>query len=307
MIVSRSQALGIVATFLQRGETEELDGQLTSNMLEEKLLAIAQAVRGLDSKRLPFEEADMKVLEALKNPKLVPSVFVVEDDTPKEPFKMEKASPEFFYRKKLDGVWKGGVYARAYDLKKDRQHKKGEGKDVLVTAFNDKGEADKLVTYLNLALEAFYSGGEMSITDGTVQAIPHSPMIGGAVSKVATGEYPNIDANKEEPDLKEHTITTDAAGIMLPSRRSEQKEALLDLFRERVRQDTKWGGPVHDYDHGLNYWTDLIEKLNKEAFECIEEDPMRVADFYKHLIEIAASAVAAAESVKRLLKEESGL
>lgn len=60
---------------------------------------------------------------------------------------------------------------------------------------------------------------------------------------------------------------------------------------ERMHQDTKWGGPVHDDQHALGDWIDFIDEQQARAFEPHEGR--------ERLIKIAALAVAAVQSLDR--------
>lgn len=73
---------------------------------------------------------------------------------------------------------------------------------------------------------------------------------------------------------------------------------LTHVANERPRQDRKWGGPAHDDRHTPEQWGDLIVRLLDEAEEAHAAD--RPSRYRHHLVEVAASAVAAIQSHDRL-------
>ena len=85
------------------------------------------------------------------------------------------------------------------------------------------------------------------------------------------------------------------AALSAPATAPEQpaSKALQDVATERQRQDAKWGGPEHDDLHSFADWHRFInERLASSAYA-------NEARTRKLLIEIAALAVAAAESIDR--------
>lgn len=68
---------------------------------------------------------------------------------------------------------------------------------------------------------------------------------------------------------------------------------LEEIKAEREHQDEVWGGPEHDDKHDEERWYELI---NERFF-----DPRRTSQqqYRRHMIEIAALAVAAVESLDR--------
>lgn len=74
---------------------------------------------------------------------------------------------------------------------------------------------------------------------------------------------------------------------------------LEKIYKERLRQDAKWGGPEHDDSHEIGMWLELI----KERVDTIHQDyatsAQRPDDVTKLLIEVAAIAAAAVESIER--------
>ena len=85
------------------------------------------------------------------------------------------------------------------------------------------------------------------------------------------------------------------AALSAPAAEPEQpaSKALQDVATERQRQDAKWGGPEHDDLHSFADWHRFInERLASSAYA-------NEARTRKLLIEIAALAVAAAESIDR--------
>lgn len=73
-----------------------------------------------------------------------------------------------------------------------------------------------------------------------------------------------------------------------------------EIREERARQDEKWGGPEHDDEHSRDDWTCFIDDKTTDA-ENTEND----ADYRRRLIQIAALAVAAIESLDRHTAREA--
>ena len=71
-------------------------------------------------------------------------------------------------------------------------------------------------------------------------------------------------------------------------------KALQDVATERQRQDAKWGGPEHDDTHPISDWQRFISQRAENLV--YRGNPERM---YELFIEIAALAVAAAESIDR--------
>lgn len=69
---------------------------------------------------------------------------------------------------------------------------------------------------------------------------------------------------------------------------------LLDILKERDRQNEKWGGPEHDDTHGAVAWIAIL--VNQVSMVKLED--LR-GTFYAAMIRVAAVAIAAAESYKR--------
>lgn len=90
-----------------------------------------------------------------------------------------------------------------------------------------------------------------------------------------------------------------------PASQSEAETA--DLMRvlgavaaERHRQDVKWGGAGHDDDHTIDDWWDILDRLKLEL-DIAAEGGNRLL-IRHHLLEIAATAVAAVQSFDRLTR-----
>ena len=75
---------------------------------------------------------------------------------------------------------------------------------------------------------------------------------------------------------------------------SKPELAIYQVIKERHRQDEKWGGPKHDDGHAITHFLNFIQDRVKEAHGQGTTPAAR-----KNLIEIAALAVAAAESMDR--------
>lgn len=67
-----------------------------------------------------------------------------------------------------------------------------------------------------------------------------------------------------------------------------------EIKAERKRQDVKWGGPSHDDRHTLSEWQSFIKKHATRIAH-----PLTDSDARKHLVRVAALAVAAVESFDR--------
>ena len=72
------------------------------------------------------------------------------------------------------------------------------------------------------------------------------------------------------------------------------ESVLYQVIKERHRQDEKWGGPAHDDGHATTHFLNFIQDRVKEAHGQGTTPAAR-----KNLIEIAALAIAAAESMDR--------
>lgn len=73
-------------------------------------------------------------------------------------------------------------------------------------------------------------------------------------------------------------------------------EVLREVKAERERQDAKWGGPEHDDEHVTVEWVSIVYRLLEEASTPGQE---HLAQFRKAMIQIAATATAAVESLDR--------
>ena len=101
--------------------------------------------------------------------------------------------------------------------------------------------------------------------------------------------------NKQQFLIVKGAIESLNAALVAPAAAPEQpaSKALQDVATERQRQDAKWGGPEHDDLHSFADWHRFInERLASSAYA-------NEARTRKLLIEIAALAVAAAESMDR--------
>lgn len=72
-----------------------------------------------------------------------------------------------------------------------------------------------------------------------------------------------------------------------------------ELRAERIRQDDRWGGPHHDDSHAIEDWAFFI------AIRCkaLKSDSAAYDPARRILVEIAALAIAAIESVDRIKKQ----
>lgn len=80
---------------------------------------------------------------------------------------------------------------------------------------------------------------------------------------------------------------------VLPDRGLHGLKIVIEVCRERARQDEKHGGPAHDDTHTLNDWRRYIT-VRLPTVHYVPNKENR-----KDLIEIAALAVAAVESLDR--------
>ncbi len=75
---------------------------------------------------------------------------------------------------------------------------------------------------------------------------------------------------------------------------------VFDLIRdERARQDAKWGGPEHDDTHEPEDWADFIGAR-------VVRIQLRMGNDRQNLVQIAALAVAAIESLDRKANVQGG-
>lgn len=91
------------------------------------------------------------------------------------------------------------------------------------------------------------------------------------------------------------------------------QSVLFEVAKERGRQDTKWGGPVHDDKHKTKEFAEFIDLRTDRirVFLHLNPDADGTKEPASHgetprslLIEIAALAVAAVESIDRKLPNE---
>jgi hypothetical protein len=74
------------------------------------------------------------------------------------------------------------------------------------------------------------------------------------------------------------------------------EEVLQEIREERARQDAEWGGPEHDDQHTPGDWVHIIYGLTSQANP---PGPGDLAGFRKKMVQVAATAVAAVESLDR--------
>ncbi len=77
-------------------------------------------------------------------------------------------------------------------------------------------------------------------------------------------------------------------------------DVLEAVAAERVRQDEKWGGPGHDDQHTSHDW---IAYIARHAGRAVTNKRFDELEFQKHMIRVAALAVAAVEWADRLIDE----
>lgn len=78
---------------------------------------------------------------------------------------------------------------------------------------------------------------------------------------------------------------------------SPKQEVLGEVYRERSRQDLKWGGPEHDDTHSTQDFCRWIKNYASWADQMADANSMDKAR--RRLINVAALAVAAVESLDR--------
>lgn len=74
---------------------------------------------------------------------------------------------------------------------------------------------------------------------------------------------------------------------------------LEKIYKERLRQDAKWGGPEHDDSHEIGMWLELIKERVDSIHQEYATSAQRPDDVTKLLIEVAAIAAAVVESIER--------
>ena len=101
--------------------------------------------------------------------------------------------------------------------------------------------------------------------------------------------------NKQQFLIVKGAIESLNAALVAPAAAPEQpaSKALQDVATERQRQDAKWGGPEHDDLHSFADWHRFINLRLARSASTDEKETRRL------LIQIAALAVAAAESIDR--------
>jgi hypothetical protein len=111
--------------------------------------------------------------------------------------------------------------------------------------------------------------------------------------------YAMLSSNKTHIRVvmsRDETCVAIRAALAAPAAAPEQpaSKALQDVATERQRQDAKWGGPEHDDTHPISDWQRFISQRAENLV--YRGNPERM---YELFIEIAALAVAAAESIDR--------
>lgn len=101
-------------------------------------------------------------------------------------------------------------------------------------------------------------------------------------------------ANAEEFD---QLMVTTLSYITYLEKTNSMSGVIIEVEKERARQDEKWGGPAYDDNHSTTEFVQLIEDYAGWARTMINMDSPEKAR--KRLIQVAALAVAAAESIDR--------
>lgn len=79
-----------------------------------------------------------------------------------------------------------------------------------------------------------------------------------------------------------------------------KKRVWDDILHERYWQDAKWGGSKHDDNHTSYEFINFIVEYNEKARQCYSNSP-DIRFTRKRLVQVAALAVAAVESIDRKL------
>lgn len=81
---------------------------------------------------------------------------------------------------------------------------------------------------------------------------------------------------------------------------------ILDIEKERIRQDARWGGPERDDTNTEKQWVSLIDLYITKAVIALQTDYVDSLDYREELVKVAALAVAAIESYDRKRSAASG-
>lgn len=82
------------------------------------------------------------------------------------------------------------------------------------------------------------------------------------------------------------------------------QDIIEEVVEERIAQNTKWGGPIHDDANTINDWVaTLARHCGLAASDAREIDAVR---FRKQMIRVAALAIAAVESADRQKRNNKG-
>jgi len=76
-----------------------------------------------------------------------------------------------------------------------------------------------------------------------------------------------------------------------------QLKIIGEIQEERKVQDAKWGGYSHDDDHDRDLWVKLLRKHQTRALKAMNKGDLD--EYRKHMVRVAALAVAALESHDR--------
>ncbi len=98
-------------------------------------------------------------------------------------------------------------------------------------------------------------------------------------------------------------LTVASDGRHTKARYVELARVLGDMLAERECQDAKWGGPDHDDAHDANDWIEFIWEHAAKARNALFTQA--TPTYRRRLIEVAALALAAVESLDRQRASES--
>ena len=100
--------------------------------------------------------------------------------------------------------------------------------------------------------------------------------------------------------LSKSDLSDGLSATFFTETKMETFQVIAEVADERKRQDEKWGGPVHDDQHRLETFVQLIEDYAGWARVMAGMNSPEKAR--RRLVQVAALAVAAVESIDR--KEE---
>ena len=114
------------------------------------------------------------------------------------------------------------------------------------------------------------------------------------------GEFADADGNTMVEKIRffRNELAALQGEVAALKEAKEKNEAVLDLIRtERMRQDKKWGGDLHDDMHTDAEWVAIIAgELNEVLWAIASDRPNKATE---ELVHVAAVAVAWLEAIRR--------